>query len=211
LGGIPAHSLEIPDVLLLLGVHADHELPRGALRLGDRIDVPELRVAIEVLGSLLGLRVRLQAVPQRPKQLRHRREMDIVPHLPQRRREITNALRRPAQQRLRVTPTALIDQPLDVPQQRHVDLNKRLAATPRPPYPSPIKRLTGLKLSDPLTNRVNRDPSRPRGSRDPAPPRRPRLRRRVQPTLPLVQLTPYRPESFTDPMLIDHTPIVLHE
>ena len=65
--GCPAGRHSGPGVLvradqfLLLGVHADHRVTRGQVRLGLLVEVAELGVAVGVLAALDGLGVGLQA------------------------------------------------------------------------------------------------------------------------------------------------------
>src|SRR6266699_1393044 len=58
-----AAVLEVPDILLLLGVHADHRAAVVLERCDPGVDVPELRVTVGVLFPLDRLGVALQAVP----------------------------------------------------------------------------------------------------------------------------------------------------
>jgi len=201
--------LEIADQLLLLGVHADHGLMAIDRALGDRVDVPELRVTVGMLRALPGLDVRLQAVPQAAQQLRHLREMNLMTQLAQPLGKMPDALGRPPQKRLRITPTVSVNQPLQIPQQRRIDFRDRLAPSTRPAHPPRLKPLPRPQLRHPLTNRQHRDPGRPRGRGNPTPARRPSLTRRPQPALTLVQLTRQRPELLADHSLINHTTMVL--
>src|SRR6266508_4658217 len=157
-------------------------------------------------GALPALAVRLQRIARPAPQLRARRVVHAVAHQAQRLGKVPNALGGPAQQRLRVTTTVPIDQPLDVSKQGRVDLGQRLATPARSTHPPRIEPRARLKLGDPLADRVHRDPCRPCRCRDPATPRRARLRRRPQPTLALAQLTRQRPELLSDRILVDHTP-----
>ena len=59
---LPAAVGEVADQLLLLGVHADHRLPGGQMRLGLLVEVAELGIAVGVLGALQGLERALQPV-----------------------------------------------------------------------------------------------------------------------------------------------------
>ncbi len=73
-----AAVLEVPDVLLLLGVHADHRAAVGLERGHLGVDVPELGVTVGVLLPLHRLGVALQAVPGPGQQLGHRPRRDLV-------------------------------------------------------------------------------------------------------------------------------------
>ena len=66
------------------------------------VDVLELGVAIGMLDRPPGLAVNLQAVALGLQQPQHRPVNDVVPHLPQRLRELRAALRGPPQRRLRI-------------------------------------------------------------------------------------------------------------
>jgi hypothetical protein len=176
-----------------------------ALRNG--VDVAKLRVTVGMLATLSGLDVRLQAVPQPSQQLRDRREMGPMPELPQPLSEVAHTLGSPSQKRLRIATGVRIDQPLEIAHQRRVELRQRLAPTTRLAHPPRRKPLTGPKLSHPLADRFRRDTRRPRRRRDPTPPSSPRLARRPQPPLALIQLTSKRPELLTDHNLIDHTQV----
>jgi hypothetical protein len=57
---------EVPDQLLLLGIHADHRVPGVLAGPGLLADVAELRVPVRVLGTFNGLGVALQAEPFLP-------------------------------------------------------------------------------------------------------------------------------------------------
>ena len=197
--------LEIADQLLLLGIHADHRPPRRDRRRGGLIDVRKLRVTIGMRSPFLGLHVGLQRVAQQPHERRDGSEVHVVTHLTQRAGDLPHALRRPAQQRLRIPTRVRIDQPLDVIEDRRVALQQRPATTTPATDAAGIKPLTRLQLGDPLTDRVNRHPGRARRRRNPTPARSTRLARSPQPALTLIQLRRHRPEPFTDRELIDHT------
>ncbi len=173
---------------------------------GDRVDVPELGVTVGVMAALPCFDVRLEAVAKTAQKPRDRREMHLVTPLAQPRGQVADAPRGPAQKRLRVAAAVGIDEPLEIPRQRRVDLAQPLAAPARPTHPTRREPLPRLELSNPLPDRVERHPRRTRRHRDPAPASRPRLARRPQPTLTLVQLASQHPELLPDQDLITHNP-----
>ena len=59
---------EVPDQLLLLGIHADHRVHGHLAGLGVPADVAELRIPVRMLGTFNGLGVTLQAEPLFPQQ-----------------------------------------------------------------------------------------------------------------------------------------------
>ena len=68
----PARAGVLADLLLLLGIHADHRVPGCQVGAGLLVDVPELAVPVRVLLPLDRLGVGLQAEPLRAEQLVHR-------------------------------------------------------------------------------------------------------------------------------------------
>src|SRR3954466_11158111 len=66
------------DQLLLLGVHADHRITAGQVRLGVVVEVAELGVPVGTLGALEGLGVGLQAEAMLAQQPGHRVRADPV-------------------------------------------------------------------------------------------------------------------------------------
>ncbi len=203
----PPAVLEIADQLLLLAVDRDDRLLILQCLEAGRVDPPELQITIGMLVPLPGLHVRLQAVPQRPQQLRDRHVLDPMPELAQPASEIPHALRGPQQQRLRITPTVLVHQTLEIAQQLGTGLRQRLASTARLTDPPRPDRLAALKLGDAPPDRADRHPRRPRRPGDPTTPCRPRLRNSPQPPLPLIQLTRQQTKLHTDRRPVNHTPI----
>src|SRR5262245_44284564 len=95
--------LEVADKFLLLGVDRDHWHARLEARLGNGVDVFELRVAVGMLLALDGLVGRLQAVPVIAEQLGHRPVADPDRVLSEQLGgEHVRALARPAQRRFRI-------------------------------------------------------------------------------------------------------------
>jgi hypothetical protein len=66
-----AAVLELPDVLLLLGIHADHRIASGQEPGCGVMDVPELCVPVGMLAAFQRLGVRLQAVASLMQQPLH--------------------------------------------------------------------------------------------------------------------------------------------
>jgi hypothetical protein len=198
--------LKIADQLLLLTVDRDDRLTILQRLAAGCVDPPELQITIGMLTALPSLHVRLQAVTRGAQQLCDRHVLDLMTKPAQPTSEMPHALRGPQQRRLRITTTILVDQPLEIDQHLRIDLDQRPAPTARPADPPRPDRLARPQLTDPLTNRVDRDPRRARGCRDPTTPRRPRLRRRPQPPLTLVQLTRQRTKLRADRNLVNHTP-----
>src|SRR5450631_2046845 len=100
----------IAQECLLLGVDRNHgdALPQTPFHRG--IDVPELRIAVGVIRTLLGLAIALQAVVQVVQNLRHFHVADRMILLAQFSGNGARALTYPAQCRLRVPARLLIDQ-----------------------------------------------------------------------------------------------------
>ena len=69
----------LADVLFLLGVHADHRLPRRQVLPGLRGDIPELGIAVRMPLPLGHLRVRLGGEPLLPQQPPRRLRAAPVP------------------------------------------------------------------------------------------------------------------------------------
>src|SRR4029453_12748627 len=67
---LAALVLVIADQLLLLRVHGYHGFARPQSLFDSAVDMPELRVTIRMIASLLGLAVTLQAVATLPQELR---------------------------------------------------------------------------------------------------------------------------------------------
>jgi hypothetical protein len=80
----PAAVVVRADEFLLRGVHADHRVTGGQVRLGLIVEVAELGVAVVMLGAVAGLGVGLQAVAQLAQQPAHHEVADRMPALGQR-------------------------------------------------------------------------------------------------------------------------------
>ena len=201
--------LELADELLLLGIETDRRLARSDRRTDPLVDQTELQITVGMLGSLQGLAIGLQAVPQRTQQMSHGREVNLVAPLTQLNSKPAHALRSPQQHLHRIAATVLRDQALQHHDQFGISLTDRLASTTTPTHPTTLKPLTRVDLPHPLTDRVLSDPARPRHRGDPTTTEHPRLRRRPDPPPPLAQLRRQRPKPLTDQPLIDHAPEVL--
>ena len=166
--------------------------------------MPKLRVAISMILALPRLLIRVQPKPEPPQQLPDRPIRHLVPSSDQRTRKLAQTLRRPPQRRARIPTRHRIHEPLQIPQQARIRHRQR--TTPRPPTTN-LPRLQPHprhQLLDPPPDRVLRDPRRPSDRSDPATPTRPRLRRRPQPPLTLVQLRTQPRKTLRNLRLIDH-------
>src|SRR5665213_2995117 len=128
----PPGVLEIADQLLLFAVDRDDRLTVLQRLAAGRVDPPELQITIGMLAALTGLHVRLQAVPSGTQQLRDRHVLDLMTELAQPTSKMAHTLRCPQQQRLRITTTILVHQPLQIDQQPRIALAQRPAPTTRP-------------------------------------------------------------------------------
>ena len=190
--------LVIADQLSLFAVDRDRRLPRLERRGDRRVDMPKLSVAIRMIGPFPRLAVRVQPKPKTAKQLPDRPIGHLMAHGDQRARDVPQTLRGPPQRRARIPTRRGIHQSLQVPQQARIRLGQR--STPRTPT-TDLPRLqphTLPQLLDPTPDRVLTDPRRTSNRSDPTTPTRPRLRRRPQPTLTLVQLRPKARKTLRD-------------
>ena len=106
---LPARVLELPDQLLLLGVHADHRVAAVLVGPGLLADVAGLGVPVRVLVPLDGLGVALQAEPLRAQQVAHGIGADLMALAGQLIREIASRLGRPPQRRHRIALLVRLD------------------------------------------------------------------------------------------------------
>jgi hypothetical protein len=111
---LPPRVLEVPDQLLLLGVHRDDRLPglQGRLDLG--VDIGKLGIPIRVARALQCLAVGLEAVAKVVEQCGNHAMAGRVPQAAEFLRQLPHTLARPAQRRLGVAPGHRVDQPLQV-------------------------------------------------------------------------------------------------
>src|SRR5208282_6538587 len=117
---LPTGVLEIPDKLLLLRVHRDHQLSLRQRLRHARVDMGELRVAVRMALALAGLAVALQAELLPLEHFSHDRMADLVSPRPQLCRQPAQALAGPAQRRHRVAALRWRNQRHQVVQQRRV-------------------------------------------------------------------------------------------
>src|SRR5262249_50876758 len=101
---LPTAVLEVADELLLLRVDRDHGLVPAEERLGSRIDVFKLLVAIRMRGSLAPFLHRMQPVAKCMKEPPDCRRADLPPFGDERGSQLRPALAGPAQWRRRVSP-----------------------------------------------------------------------------------------------------------
>ena len=193
----------LADLLLLLGIHADHRLARGDMRLCLLADVAELSVAVGVLAALDRLGVGLQAVAIRVQQPRRRLPAAPVPLRGQLIRQVLQRLRRPHQRRLRIPPRAVFHQRQQRGLQTRVRRSQRLAPPARTAHPALRGALARGQLRGPVRDRLPGRPGHPGHRRDPAVPRGPRHRAQRQPPGLLIQrrqqqlqLRPHQPQKF---------------
>ena len=153
-GGLPLapHRLVIADQLLLFAVDADHRLAGGQRRLDRLVDVLELLIAVGMLGSLTRLLVGLKPEPLPLEQLSERALGDLMTHPHQRLAKLGQARGRPPQRRLGIPSRRGIDQPIQIPDHRRVDLNDRPAPTTSSPHLATLQALAALKLGQPATD-----------------------------------------------------------
>jgi hypothetical protein len=205
----------LANLLFLLGIHADHQLPGGQVLFGPRGDVAELGVPVRVPRPLLhpgsGLRGEPPPVQHPPGGLRAAR----VPLPRQRFRQVLHAFRRPRQRRLRVPPGGVLHQRQQRRQQAGIGLGELLAARTRPPDTALRRHLPGLQLRRPVRNRLPGRPGQLRHRRDPALARRPCHRPQRQPPGLLIQhrqqqlqLRPHQPQK---PRIHAHTRILARD
>src|ERR1700693_675403 len=113
----PPRILVISYPFLRLCVHRYHRLAAPLAQAYQLIDVLELSVSVRVLLPLVGLAVRLQAVPQLAQQSRDGLMADIVPEADQRLRQVPCTLGGPQQRRCGVATRGRINEFLKVAKQ----------------------------------------------------------------------------------------------
>ena len=118
----------IADEFFLLGIDRNHRpaLPQASFHGG--IDVPELRIAVRMVLSLLGLAVALQTVVQIVKDLRHFGMADRMLAPGQGLGDRPRALARPSQRRFRIASRLLIDHRFQPVHQLRIGHGNGLAA-----------------------------------------------------------------------------------
>ena len=184
---LPPGVAELPDELLLLGVHADHRVRSALVRLHLLAYVAELAVPVRVLLSLDRLDVALQAEALAFEHVADGIGGYLAALRGQLGRERAGRLGRPPQRRHRVAPLVRLDQGQQRREQARVQVSGPLAATARTPGP-PQRPSAGIQLVHAQRHRGLADPCGPRHQPDPAVPERPGLGSHQQPPLPLVQV-----------------------
>ena len=189
-----AGVLELPDQLLLLGVHADHRVAGVLVGPGLLVDVPELRVPVRVLLALDGLGVALQAEPLLVQQVTDRVRADLVALAGQLGRQRPGRLDRPPQRRHRIAPLIRLDQRQQRREQPRIQVGGPLAAPARAGGPGPAAPRPDSSSATPSDTVPSRIPAARATSPDPAMPQRAGLSAHQQPPLPLIQMREHRPE-----------------
>ena len=177
----------LADLLLLLGIHADHRLGGGQVLFGLRGDIPELPVPVRMPPALGHLGVGLGGKPLLAQQPPRGLRAAPVPPGGQRIRQVLRALGRPLQRGLRVTPRRVLHQRQQRRHQAGIGLGELRPARPRTPDPPGRRDLPGLQLRRPVRDRLPRRPGQPGHRADPAVPGRPRHRAQRQPPALLIQ------------------------
>ena len=122
----------VTDLLLLLGVHADHRVGGALMIAGLPADVAELRIPVRVPGALDDPRAALEAESLPPQQLGHGIRADPVALAGQLPREPPRRFRRPPQRRHRIAQLVRLDQGQQRRDQPRIQLSRPLAAPARP-------------------------------------------------------------------------------
>ncbi len=129
---LPTGIVVVSYEFFLLGVYRNHRAALVQAFLHRGVNVPKLRVAIGVIGTLLGFAIALQAIVQVVKNLRDLHVTDgmflLVKFPSNRPRAFTN----PSQRRLRVPARLRIDQPFQRLHQARIGLRDGLASRPGP-------------------------------------------------------------------------------
>src|SRR2546425_4420170 len=178
---LSSRVLEVADQLFLLGIDGDDRLP-GALSTPHLlVDVPELRVAIRMIRPLARLAIGLQTVTRRGQELGDQLPADGVAHALERLRQVTHALRCPAQRGLGMSRRGRLHQPFEIGPQGRILRQHLLAAAARSPNPLWRNARGRGQLLEAASNRGVRDSCGARHHRDAAAPCRPGLRRGPHP------------------------------
>src|ERR1035441_6720307 len=189
-GPFPAAAGEVPDELLLLGVHADHGLPGGGEPGGALADVAELRVPVRVRGALRqGLVVGLQppsGLVHQPPDHRRRR---LAPLIAQFIRQFHQGFRCPPQargHRVAGLPVVIAEQGVKGRGQFRVLVLGLLPPAARAPDPALFR--VFAQVGGPAADGLDRRAGRLRHELDPAVAQLPRLGAQPDPAGPLVQV-----------------------
>ena len=105
-------------------------VPLGQKRLGLRVDVVKLGIAIDVLVAFSSLAVRLQAIAHAAQQIADHGWANLMPFLPQLLHETTQAAGCPQQRLHRIAPRRRLDQLLQIGRKGWI--LKRLLLAPAP-------------------------------------------------------------------------------
>jgi hypothetical protein len=185
----PAGRGQLPELLLLLRIHADHRRTGGLMGLDLLVDVGELRIAVGMLPALQRLGRALQTEAVLPQQPAHRRRRHRMALLGQLGRQMTQRLRRPPQRRHRIPAGVRLDQPQQGRHQLRVMRGDRPTPSAGSPGPPDRQRLLrGIQLGHPAAHRGRADPGRLRDRGHAPVPQQPGLAGQRQPLLPLVQM-----------------------
>jgi hypothetical protein len=154
LAATPAAILNVPDQILLVGIHRDDRLPglESGLDLG--IDVLELGVPVRVALSLEGLAVGLEAVAEFVEQLGDHATTGRMPHALEFLSQFADAFAGPPQLRLRVAPGERIDQSLQVALEGSISSHGLSASASGPTDATAVGGRRGLQLSEARTDRT---------------------------------------------------------
>src|SRR5918995_666687 len=113
---------ELANQLLLLGVHADHRLPRRQIDLGLLVQVAELGVPVGMLGTLQGLDRSLQPVALLLEQPPDGVVADWMPGRGQCLGQLPGGLAGPPQRAVGVAAGVGVHQPIQRPKQARIDV-----------------------------------------------------------------------------------------
>jgi hypothetical protein len=145
---LSARVLEVADQLFLLGIDGDDRLPGALSPPHLLVDVPELRVAIRMIRPLARLAIGLQTVTRRGQELGDQLPADGVAHALERLRQVTHALRRPAQRGLGMSRRGRLHQPFEIGPQGRILRQHLLAAAARSPNPLGNERIIEVRRTD---------------------------------------------------------------
>ena len=164
----PAVVLEIAHQFLLFRIDRYDRFVRSQERLGLRVDVLKLGVAIDVLAAFSRLAVRLQAIAHVAQKIADNRRANLVPFLRQRLHEVTQAAGRPQQRLHRVAPRHRLDQALEIDHKGGILGCLPLAAAALLADPSGRSRNLVANVRKSVINRRSRQPADPGHQTDPA-------------------------------------------
>src|SRR6266480_6953790 len=198
----PAGILEVPDELLLLGVHRDHRVPGVEEGLDLLVEVVELGIPVGVGATLSGLDVGLQVVAEPLPQIPDYRMADGMALPGQRLGELAGALGAPQQGGLRVATRGWADQSIESPHQPRVGLRERFA-TPSGPADRGGDGDTSIQLLHRLGDCGTRRPGGLGYPGDPSPPQSPRLHAEHDSTLAFVEMRQDRGELLGQALNVD--------